>query len=241
MKKTYFTRRDDEGKIFDKGFCIEASNEKDAKKMDAVAKYLENIYEENVTYFDGVIRVHCAADLRGIDLRLFKSMFNDDYKAAKNHAAEYKEETTEPAAKDEKPLTITRYNEGQGKHFDFVRVTGGSLEEFRRARSLVRDNTRHHSIIEGFDFIDVYGTTVEAVKKVLGIIPAKKVRRRNSQVVKICKMDPYHDCYKKGACRYSVHRSYAALRQAKKRDHDAKIEGKHSAVFRYFTPFYKVA
>ena len=249
MKKTYFTRRDDEGKIFDKGFCIEASNEKDAKKMDAVANYLENIYGENFTYIDGVIRVHCAADLRGIDLRVFKTMFNDDYKAAKKHAAEYKEETAEPAAsiepepaaKEEKPLTITRYNEGRGKHFDFVRVTGGSVEQFRRARSLVREKMDTRHIIEGFDYIDVYGTTTAAVEYILGIIPAKKVRRRNAQMVKICKNNPSYDSFRKNVCRYSFHRSYAALRQAKKRGGDAKKQGKYSIVLRYLTPFYKVA
>ncbi|BAL85114.1 hypothetical protein SELR_pSRC300410 (plasmid) [Selenomonas ruminantium subsp. lactilytica TAM6421] len=106
MKKTYFVWRDDEGKIFDKGFSIEASAKDDVATMEAVAKYFEALYDENVTYIDGVIRVHCGADIRGIDLRVFKAEFNENYKAAKNHVAEYKEEYTEPEpATDVEPTT----------------------------------------------------------------------------------------------------------------------------------------
>ena len=252
MKKTYFVWRDDEGKIFDKGFCIEASNEKDAKKMVSVANYLENIYGEYFTNVDGVIRVHCenAATCRGADLRAFKAVFNEEYKLAKEFAADVEKTPAasiepEPAAKDEKPLTITRYNEGRGKQFDFVRVTGGSIEQFRRARSLVREKMDTRHIIEGFDYIDVYGTTTAAVKRAIEPGPAKKVRRRNRQMVKICSKNsaayPSYDPYKRNVCRYSFFRSYAALRQAKKRGNDAKKQGKDSIVLRYLTPFYKVA
>ena len=161
MKKTYFTCRDDEGKIFDRGFMIEGQDE---KELQAVANYLEGIYPELVTFFDGVIKVHYVKNVLGVDVKTFKSVFNMYYADAKKAVAA---ENTEPAASTEKPLTITRYNEGRGKHFDFVRVTGGSVKEYRKARTLARNNLTCNSVIEGFDYIDFYGVTVEAVKRAI--------------------------------------------------------------------------
>lgn len=131
MKKTYFVRRDDEGKIFDKGFVIEGSTKKDETEfMNAVNEYLTAIYGEDITYFDGIIRVHCNAKTKGIDLRVFKSVFNENYKAAKNYAAENKEEYIEPAAElveaKEKPAkkiaTYTAKNTKKKKQRRIVQI-----------------------------------------------------------------------------------------------------------------------
>lgn len=68
--------------------------------------------------------------------------------------------------------------------------------------------------------------------------PAKKVRRRNRQMVKAYNIG---GSYKRDVCTYTIHRSYARLRYKKNR-HTTRIQqGEYSATKGYFTPFYNVA
>lgn len=90
MKKTYFVKRDEDGGIIDKGFMIEPSAKDDKATMTTAYYYLMSIYDDETTFVDGVIRVHCN-NLHGVDLRVFKSLFNDDYKAMKNYAKTHKD------------------------------------------------------------------------------------------------------------------------------------------------------